>query len=90
MANIKANIKSIRRTQRQQKINSHYISTLRTKAKKVKTTNEPKHLHDSYKTIDSLCAKGKIHKNKANRIKSRLALTINKNSTKKAKNEKEN
>jgi small subunit ribosomal protein S20 len=78
MANIKANIKNIRKTRKQHARNKQKITTVRSKAKLVRKSQSDKDLAIAYKNIDSACAKGKIHKNKANRMKSRLAKTTHK------------
>ncbi|MDR3330450.1 MAG: 30S ribosomal protein S20 [Mycoplasmataceae bacterium] len=77
MANIKANIKNIRKTRKQHARNKSEISKSRSKIKTARQTKSQKDLAVAYKKIDSICAKGKIHKNKANRIKSRLAKAAN-------------
>ncbi|MDR0985677.1 MAG: 30S ribosomal protein S20 [Mycoplasmataceae bacterium] len=78
MANIKANIKNIRKTARRTRINKGYVTAYRSQTKKVRTTQDSKDLAKAYKTIDSVASKGKMHKNKANRLKSRLAKAVNK------------
>ncbi|MDR2369363.1 MAG: 30S ribosomal protein S20 [Mycoplasmataceae bacterium] len=77
MANIQANIKNIRKTRKQHVCNKRQITALRSKAKTVRTTKKVTDLSLAYKQADAACAKGKIHKNKANRLKSRLAKTVN-------------
>ncbi|MDE7434128.1 MAG: 30S ribosomal protein S20 [Mycoplasmoidaceae bacterium] len=78
MANIKANIKNIRKTAKRTKANKANISATKTAIKKARVNKDAKSLSNAYKKVDSSCAKGKIHKNKANRIKSRLAKQSNK------------
>jgi small subunit ribosomal protein S20 len=78
MANIKANIKNIRKTRKQHIRNKSQITALRSKAKTVRTSKKVDDLSLAYQKIDSACAKGKVHKNKANRLKSRLAKVANK------------
>jgi small subunit ribosomal protein S20 len=78
MANIQANIKNIRKTRKQHNRNKSQITALRSKAKIVRTTKKTSDLAIAYQKIDATCAKGKIHKNKANRLKSRLAKASNK------------
>ncbi|MDR0545795.1 MAG: 30S ribosomal protein S20 [Mycoplasmataceae bacterium] len=78
MANIKANIKNIRKTARQHQNNKMHITSLRNKVKHVRTSKNQIDLQAAYKKIDSACAKGKIHQNKANRLKSRLAKQVSK------------
>jgi small subunit ribosomal protein S20 len=77
MANIKANIKNIRKTRKQHARNKGAITNARSQIKIVRQTKSQKDLAVAYKKVDSICAKGKIHKNKANRIKSRLAKAAN-------------
>jgi small subunit ribosomal protein S20 len=78
MANIKSNIKSIRKTERRTKANKSVISSLKTQIKKTRNSATPDNLSISFRKLDSAAAKGKIAKNKANRTKSRLAKSINK------------
>ncbi len=78
MANIKSNIKNIRKTEKRTNVNKNNITATKTSVKKAKTTKDQKALNQAYKKIDSSCSKGKIHKNKANRMKSRLAKQVNK------------
>lgn len=78
MANIKANIKNIRKIERRTKVNKTNVSATKTSIKKARTNKDAKSLSEAYKKVDSSCSKGKIHKNKANRIKSRLAKQANK------------
>ncbi len=79
MANIKSNIKSVRKTIKRKKRNSAVKSTYKTLVKKSKINQDKNSLNAVYKKIDSACAKGIITKNKANRIKSRTAKYLNKN-----------
>ncbi|MDR0674940.1 MAG: 30S ribosomal protein S20 [Mycoplasmataceae bacterium] len=81
MANIQSNIKNIRKTRKQRDCNKRHITALRSKAKIVRTTKNKNDLSLAYKKIDGASAKGKIHKNKANRLKSRLAKSANKKET---------
>ncbi|GHU31295.1 30S ribosomal protein S20 [Bacilli bacterium] len=83
MANIKANIKSIRKTKTRHLRNKSVLTNVKTKTKAVRKNGTDKELAAAYKKIDSACAKGKIHKNKANRMKARLAASVNKKNTKK-------
>jgi small subunit ribosomal protein S20 len=78
MANIKSNIKSIRKNKKRNIRNKIVISTLKTNNKKFKLAPTPEGLKNVYKKTDSACSKGKISKNKANRIKSKLAKLNNK------------
>jgi small subunit ribosomal protein S20 len=83
MANIKANIKNIGKTQRRHARNKSAITNTRTSIKTAKASNKQQDLAVAYKKVDSTASKGRIHKNKANRIKSRMAKAFNKNNTKK-------
>jgi small subunit ribosomal protein S20 len=77
MANLKSSIKDIRRTKTRTQRNKHVITGIRTINKKARTTNDANDYALAYKKIDSAAAKGKIHKNKANRMKSRLMKHLN-------------
>ncbi|MDR1991705.1 MAG: 30S ribosomal protein S20 [Mycoplasmataceae bacterium] len=77
MANIKANIKNIRKTAKRHARNKSALSAMRSQNKVVRESQTPASLSNAYKKIDSFAAKGRIHKNKANRIKSRLAKAVN-------------
>ncbi len=85
MANIKSNIKTKRQSDKRHAANSLKVFKLKTISKKVRAKNDKKDLALAYKNADSLSRKHVIHRNKANRIKSRLAKAANKaNATKKA------
>jgi small subunit ribosomal protein S20 len=84
MANNKSAIKRIKTAERNQLRNTSAESKIKTyiyktinainnKDKELETT-----LKETIKVIDSTARKGIIHKNKANRIKSRLTLKANK------------
>ncbi|MDR2567903.1 MAG: 30S ribosomal protein S20 [Mycoplasmataceae bacterium] len=77
MANIKSNIKSIRKTQKRTIANKAVKTSLKNTIKKVRTTGNSELVPTVYQKADSALAKGKIHKNKANRIKSRMAKEVN-------------
>lgn len=77
MANIQANIK-----RHDQDIKKHIqihsqISAMKSQVKKTQKTKSKKDLSIAYKMIDSALSKGIIKKNKADRLKSRLALFVN-------------
>ena len=78
MANIKTNIKSIRKTAKRQKRNQSVKTTYKNNIKRARTSGNAVDLNKSYKSIDSALAKGIITKNKANRLKSRTAKATNK------------
>ena len=77
MANIKANIKSIRKTAKRQKRNRSVKTIYKNNIKRTRNSKNYIDLNKSYKSIDSALAKGVITKNKANRLKSRIARAIN-------------
>jgi small subunit ribosomal protein S20 len=79
MPNIKSNIKSVRKNKKRTTRNKIVISSLKNTIKQVRTNQNPKDLNTLYKKADAALAKGKITKNKANRIKSRAAKLANKN-----------
>ena len=79
MANIKSSIKSIRQEKKIRVANHAKMATLRTKIKVADEHLDVKTQNDVNSYADNLEAKHVIHKNKANRIKSRLAKRINKN-----------
>lgn len=87
MANIKANIKSKRQSDKRHFFNKAKISTLKTSIKKAKETRDKQDLAIVYAHADSLSRKGIIHKNRANRIKARLAKFLNKNKENEIKQE---
>lgn len=90
MANIKSNIKTKRQSDKKHAANSLKIFKLKTISKKARAKNDKKDLALAYQTADSLSRKHIIHRNKANRIKSRLAKAANKaNATKKAEKKDE-
>lgn len=80
MANIKSNIKSIRKEKKTRLSNHSKISTLRTKVKKANNDLDNASTRDVESYADNLATKGIIHKNKAARIKSRIAKKVNSNS----------
>ncbi|GAA5414450.1 30S ribosomal protein S20 [Ureaplasma ceti] len=78
MANIKSNEKSIRQDARRNANNHSQLASMRTMVKK--TRNNPTaegQLSAGYKSVDTVARKGIIHKNKANRLKSRMAKKAN-------------
>ncbi len=79
MPNIKSNIKSVRKNKKRTTRNKIVISSLKNTIKQVRTNQNHNDLNTLYKKADAALAKGKITKNKANRIKSRAAKLANKN-----------
>ncbi|WEK83328.1 MAG: 30S ribosomal protein S20 [Mycoplasma sp.] len=78
MANIKANIKSIRKSAKRNNRNKIVKTTYKNKLKDVRQNPEAKKLSSLYKEIDKALAKKAITKNKANRLKARATKTVNK------------
>lgn len=85
MANTSSAKKAIRVSSRKRKVNiavKRSFREARVKVTKAVQSNKPaqakKLLVDAYSKIDTAAKKGTIHKNTANRYKSRLALQINK------------
>lgn len=78
MPQIKSAIKRVKTATAANKQNSAQLSTLRTAVKKFKTAqaagaeNASELLKEAIRAIDKAESKGLIHKNKANRDKSRL------------------
>lgn len=77
MANIQANVK-----RHEQDVKKHIqihsqLSAMKTQIKKAQKTKSKKDLSLAYKIIDNCLSKGIIKKNKADRLKSRLALFVN-------------
>ncbi|MDR2821657.1 MAG: 30S ribosomal protein S20 [Mycoplasmataceae bacterium] len=79
MPNIQSNIKSVRKNKKRTTRNKIVISSLKNTIKQVRTNQDQKDLKTLYRKADAALAKGKITKNKANRIKSRAAKLANKN-----------
>ena len=84
MPNIASAIKRVRTTANRQVANNAQKSAMRTAIKKFETAvaegadNASELLKVAHKAIDAAATKGLIHKNKAARDKSRLALKLNK------------
>lgn len=78
MANIKSNEKSYRKNEKRRVQNHSKKAEVRTLVKKTKNSKNKKDLNQVYSKTDKLAKTKKIHKNKANRIKSRTAKAINK------------
>lgn len=77
MANIQANIKRHDQDIKKHLLIHSQISTMKTQIKKTQKTKSKKDLSLACKMIDSALSKGIIKKNKADRLKSRLALFVN-------------
>lgn len=78
MANIKSNIKTKKQSDKKHAANRVALSNLKNNTKKVRASKDAKDLSKLYANADSLSRKHIIHRNKANRIKSRNAKAINK------------
>lgn len=78
MANIEANKKRHRQDEKRRELNHSKIAEVRTRVKKARTSGDPKQLPKVYSVVDKAAKTKRIHKNKANRIKSRTAKAINK------------
>ena len=84
MPNIKSAKKRMRSNEKKAQVNTLIISSMRTaiknveKAVKAESREEASNcLNIAIQRIDKAMASGKIHKNKAARLKSRLTKTIN-------------
>ncbi len=88
MANSKSAIKRIQVAERNKKNNDSQESKMKTNITKAVTAITSKDeksneiLKETIKIVDTVANKGIIHKNKANRIKSRLTKKLNKITTK--------
>lgn len=82
MANHKSALKRIRQEEKRRLHNRYYGKTMRNAVRKLRATtdkNEAVALYPSVtKILDKLAKTNVIHKNKANNLKSKLALYINK------------
>lgn len=78
MANIKANIKAIRKSAKRNNQNKIVKTTFKNKLKAVRTAPDAKKLTEVYKELDQAVAKKVITKNKANRLKSRASKKLQK------------
>ncbi|MDD4526898.1 MAG: 30S ribosomal protein S20 [Candidatus Margulisbacteria bacterium] len=84
MANSKSAIKRIEIAQRNKEINASQESKMKSSIIKAITAITAKDeksneiLKNTIKVVDTVATKGVIHKNKANRIKSRLTKKLNK------------
>ncbi|MBU3830619.1 MAG: 30S ribosomal protein S20 [Candidatus Ureaplasma intestinipullorum] len=77
MANIKSNEKSLRQDTKVHKNNHSQLAKMRTQVKKTNNNLSDETVSETYKVVDTVARKGIIHKNKANRIKSRIAMKNN-------------
>ena len=73
-------LKRVRQSRRDNLRNRHYKSMMKTTIKKVMEADKkdaPELLNQAISTIDHVCAKGIIHKNRASHHKSKLTKYIN-------------
>ncbi|MEI7677649.1 MAG: 30S ribosomal protein S20 [Bacteroidales bacterium] len=82
MANHKSSEKRIRQASVKRLHNRYYAKTARNVIKKLRSTTNKEEAITLYRSVsamlDKLAKKNTIHKNKANNLKSRLALFVNK------------
>ena len=82
MANHKSSLKRIRQEQKRRLHNRYYGKTMRNAVRKLRATTDKAAATEMYpglvSLLDKLAKKNIIHKNKANNLKSKLALHINK------------
>ncbi|BAC43838.1 30S ribosomal protein S20 [Malacoplasma penetrans] len=76
MANIKSNLKRNKQNRARHTVVHSQTSAVKTQIKKTQASKSQKDLSLAYKKIDSALAKGIIKQNKADRLKSRLALNV--------------
>ncbi|MDQ0900272.1 MULTISPECIES: 30S ribosomal protein S20 [unclassified Paenibacillus] len=77
MPNIKSAIKRVKVSEKRRLRNASQKSALRTAVKAFETAVSPEALIIASKKLDKAASKGLIHKNAANRKKSRLAKRLN-------------
>ena len=77
MPNIKSAIKRVKVSEKRRLRNASQKSALRTAVKAFETAVTPEALIYASKKLDKAASKGLIHKNAANRKKSRLAKKLN-------------
>ena len=82
MANHKSSLKRIRQEEKRRLHNRYYGKTMRNAVRKLRVTTDKAAAVSMYpglvKLLDKLAKTNVIHKNKANNLKSKLALHINK------------
>lgn len=82
MANHKSSLKRIRQEEKRGLHNRYYAKTMRNAVRKLRATTEKGEaialLPRVAKMLDKLAKTNIIHKNKANNLKSKLALHVNK------------
>ncbi len=82
MANHKSALKRIRQTEKRRINNRYYVVTARNAVRKLRATEDKTEAMEMYPKVvsmlDTLAKNKRIHKNKANNLKSKLALHIKK------------
>jgi len=82
MANHKSSLKRIRQEEKRRLHNRYYAKTMRNAVRKLRSTTDKEEAQALYPTVvkkvDKLAKVNIIHKNKANNLKSKLAIYINK------------
>jgi small subunit ribosomal protein S20 len=82
MANHKSALKRIRQTEKRRLHNRYYAKTMRNTVRKLRSTTDKAVAIAMFpkvtKIVDKLAKVNIIHKNKANNLKSKLAIYINK------------
>lgn len=82
MANHKSSLKRIRQEEKRRIHNRYYAKTMRNAVRKLRATTDKAEAVAMYPTVvkklDKLAKVHIIHKNKANNLKSKLAIYINK------------
>ncbi len=82
MANHKSSLKRIRQEEKRRIHNRYYSKTMRNAVRKLRSITDKAEAEALYPTVvkkvDKLAKVNIIHKNKANNLKSKLALYINK------------
>ena len=82
MANHKSSLKRIRQEEKRRLHNRYYGKTMRNAVRKLRATTNKEEAIAMYpmvvKKVDKLAKVNIIHKNKANNLKSKLAIYINK------------
>lgn len=82
MANHKSSLKRIRQEEKRRIHNRYYGKTMRNAVRKLRATTDKTEAAALYpkvtKMLDKLAKTNVIHKNKANNLKSKLAIYINK------------
>ena len=82
MANNNSAIKRIRQANKKRLHNRYYIKSTRTAIKRLRTTTDKEKaaelLPQVSSMLDKLAKRNMIHKNKANNLKSKLAIHVNK------------